>query len=332
MKHIPYIDMHCDTLWEAAVAPEVNFKTLPNAMVDLDRLKASQARAQFFALFLVNESHSEDAKYLGLDAMPPADELIEILHKPFLNTLAQYPADIAWAGNYTDLCSNSAQGKISAFLTIEDGFAAFGKLENIKRFYDLGVRLISLTWNEANCFGYPNSSDPNVMSRGLTDFGKEAVAYMNELGILVDVSHLSDGGFQDVAELSKKPFVASHSNCRALSPHRRNLTDDMLRVLADHGGVAGINFGPEFLSADPSSEDSRIEDMCRHLQHMVRVGGEDCAALGSDFDGIGGNLELGDCGRMQTLFQALDTYGFREGLIEKIAYRNVERVIRDAMK
>ena len=130
------------------------------------------------------------------------------------------------------------------------------------------------------------------MAAGLTDFGKEAVERMEQLGMLVDVSHLSDGGFWDVSRLCKGPFVASHSNCRALNPHPRSLTDEMLRTLAEHGGVAGLNFAPEFLNGDITCQDSRVEDMVTQLRHRINVGGEDCAALGSDLDGIGGRLEI----------------------------------------
>jgi membrane dipeptidase len=238
---------------------------------------------------------------------------------------------MAPAANVRDLENNRNAGKISAFLTIENGFLVRGDLNNLKKIYDMGVRLLTLTWNDANCFGQCHSKKPEEMQQGLTEFGKEAVEYMNTLGILVDVSHLSDGGFYDVAAISQKPFVASHSDCRALAPATRNLTDDMIRILADKGGVAGINFAPEFLDADTKNPVSSIEAMCDHIMHFIEKGGIECVGIGTDFDGISGTLEIEDCTGMPRLFDALHKRGLSDDAIEKIAYRNVMRVIRDVM-
>jgi membrane dipeptidase len=204
-----------------------------------------------------------------------------------------------------------------------------GKMENLKRLYEKGVRAMALTWNFPNCFGYPNSSDETIMKRGLTDFGKEAIGEMNRLGMLVDVSHLSDGGFYDVAQISRKPFIASHSNCRALTPHPRNLTDDMIRILAEHGGVTGLNFAPQFVSRTIHSKDCRIEDLVRHTMHLVQVGGEDCVGIGTDFDGVGGNLEIHEPAQVDRLFEALKKAGLTERQLDKIARENVLRVFKD---
>ena len=167
------------------------------------------------------------------------------------------------------------------------------------------------------------------MEKGLKPFGKEAVEYMNDLGIVIDVSHLSDGGFWDVVQVSKKPFVASHSNCRALSPHVRNLTDEMLRALAEKGGVTGLNFCANFLKQDIQSEESRVEDMVSHIVHMVNVGGLECAAIGTDLDGIGSELEIGDPTQMELLFHGLEQAGFSQDAIECIAWKNAVRVLCD---
>ena len=190
-----------------------------------------------------------------------------------------------------------------------------------------GVCAISLTWNSPNCFGAPNSKDAAVMQTGLTHFGKEAVEVMNGLDILIDVSHLSDGGFLDVVKLTRKPFVATHSNCRALCPHTRNLTDEMIRGLAEKGGVAGINFGPEFLNADTACKESRVEDLVAHVLHFIKVGGEDCVGLGTDFDGIGGNFEIGHPTEMDKLFSALAKEGLSERQLDKLCCENVLRVM-----
>ena len=155
---------------------------------------------------------------------------------------------------------------------------------------------------------------------------------MNELGILVDVSHLSDGGFYDVAKISKKPFVATHSDCRALAAHPRNLTDDMIRLLAQKGGVSGINFAPAFLDDTQGNKTSRISDMVRHVKHFIEIGGEDCVGIGTDFDGIGGNLEVGEPGQLALLFEALEKAGITPRQIDKIASGNVLRVMKETMR
>lgn len=315
-----YIDMHCDTLSEALVRGQKTAKSLEGTMVDVERLKRSGAAGQFFAMFLPQR-----------ESIPQLNTLLEKMYEIYQNTLSECSDILAPAYRAEDLEKNRREGKISAFLTIENGAVAEEKLENIQRFYRKGVRLITLTWNDENCFGYPHSSDREEMRRGLTPFGKEAVSYMEEQGILVDVSHLSDGGFYDVADIMKKPFVASHSNCRALAPATRNLTDDMIRLLAEHGGVAGINFEPSFLNGNPGDTLSRVERMCDHVEHFIRIGGVECVGIGTDFDGIGGQFEISDCTQMEKLFTALRKRGISEGTLEKIAYRNVERVIREGM-
>lgn len=327
-----FIDMHCDSLCEAVAHRTATLRSCPDGMVDIIRMKKGGQSAQFFAMYLMSENNSDGAEWMGWAAMPPVDDFIRMLHKVFIDTMAENAALIAAAYNYQDYISNERSGKMSAFLTIEDGFAAFGNIDRLSTFYDMGVRLISLTWNEPNCFGYPNSTCPETMKKGLTDFGKEAVSFMNEKGIVIDVSHLSDGGFYDVASLSKKPFVASHSNCRALSPHTRNLTDDMIRILGDLGGMAGINYGPEFLNHDLTCSESSINLICEHILHMIQIGGEDCVGLGSDFDGIAGKLEISDCAHVQPLFEHLHKKGLTWTQIEKIAYGNVLRIIKESMR
>ncbi|MBO5525099.1 MAG: dipeptidase [Roseburia sp.] len=325
-----YIDMHCDTLSEALVRGQKTAKSLEGTMVDVERLKRSGAAAQFFAMFLP-QKESDRRRYQMEAGIPQLNMLLEKMYEIYQNTLSECSDILAPAYRAEDLEKNRKEGKLSAFLTIENGAVAEGKLENIERFYQKGVRLITLTWNDENCFGYPHSSHREEMRRGLKPFGKEAVSYMEEQGILVDVSHLSDGGFYDVADIMKKPFVASHSNCRAITPATRNLTDDMIRVLAEHGGVAGINFEPTFLNGNPKDTLSRVERMCDHVEHFIRIGGVECVGIGTDFDGIGGQFEIADCTQMEKLFAALRKRGISEETLEKIAYRNVERVIREGM-
>lgn len=318
-----FIDMHCDTL--LAVSREgLGADKCEWTMIDMERLHAAGARAQFFAMFLPED---ERLRKDGLDAAG----LIEKLYATYLSSLERFDGAAA-ARNVREMDENFKAGKLSAFLTIEDGRCVDGKLENIRHFYDMGVRLVTLTWNFENCLGAPNSFDPAVMEKGLTAFGKEAVEYMNELGMLTDVSHLSDGGFWDVARVSKKPFVASHSNCRALSPHPRNLTDEMLRTLGDCGGVTGVNIVAGFLDGDIRSKKSTVSRMADHVMHVIGTAGLETAALGTDWDGTDGEIELSSPDKMQLLFDELSRRGLSDDSIEMIAWKNARRVMADAMK
>ena len=320
-----YIDLHCDTILRCVEDGAGSFRRRDNAMADLERLAKAGAMAQFFAVFFPPEQELRARFSLG------DREYLDACRAVFENSLRDSPELAAPARCAADIKRNFAAGKVSAVLTMEDGRAAEGKLENLEEFYGMGVRCIALTWNGANCFGAPNSDDPAVMNRGLTPFGKDAVVWMQERGMLVDVSHLSDGGFWDVAALCKKPFLATHSNSRSYSPHRRNLTDEMLRTLADRGGAAGLNFAPEFLQADVTRRDASAADTARMARRMADTAGVDALALGTDFDGIGGELELRGAEKMDLLWDALRREGFSEDELEKICWRNALRVIRDAM-
>lgn len=325
-----FIDMHCDSLMMAFLKDGKGADLLDSAVVSVDfsRMRQGGQAAQFFAVFLPPVQMYE--KY-GLQGMED-DTYIAALRGILLDNLERHRDIAALARNAQEIEQNSAAGKLSALLTMEDGRAAGGKLEKLKQFYDQGFRALSLTWNAPNCFGAPNSADRQLMQQGLTAFGKEAVEYMQELGMLVDVSHLSEGGFNDVADLCKKPFAATHSNSRALCPHQRNLSDPQLRRLGQAGGVAGLNFGPEFLNADVSCRDSTARLLASHARHMADVGGVECVGLGGDLDGIGGNLEIDSPAKAPLLVQALKAEGFSEGEIEKIFCKNVLRVLRDAVK
>lgn len=318
----PYFDLHCDTLELGFIKKKDDIYDLPESMLDIRRMKEAGMFGQFFAMFFPPSSR---------DWMPEDEVYYQSLKTLFYDSLKKHSDCIAFAGNGTEAEKNYKEGKLSAFLTIEDGRHVQGKLSNIERFYRDGVRLISLTWNDQNCFGAPNSRERSMMEKGLTSFGKEAVEYMNELGMIVDVSHLSDGGFYDVLECSKKPFVASHSNARALSPHPRNLTDEMIRGLAKKGGIAGVNFYGAFLNEDAVSERSTLDALVAHMKYMSRLGGEDFVALGTDFDGISGEVEINSPLVMQRLFDRLKMEGFSQTQIEKIAYKNVLRVIHDSL-
>ena len=322
----PYIDLHCDTLPRARMQGRSTLYELDGTMTDLVKLRAGKCLAQCFAIFMPPLPYVEKA-----DDYPGDETYIEELHRIFVRTEAEHGGIFARIETAAGLEALPASGKVGGILTMEDGRAVQGRMEYLKRFYDMGVRILALLWNHANCFGSPNSTAPEVMNSGLTDFGKEAVGYMEQLRMGIDVSHLSDGGFWDVVRLAKKPFFATHSNCRALNPHPRSMTDEMIRALADKGGVMGINFCPEFLTEDITRTDAKIDGIAAQLRHRINAGGLECAAIGTDFDGIGGELEIPDASHMPRLFEALAARGFTADELEHIAFRNTARVLKDIL-
>lgn len=330
------IDMHCDTLWkllhvekereEGAVAEEGFLEwsrkkdlTSRDFCVNIPGMRKARTLAQFFACF----TYVPDAKDGYEECYKDVLTMIRILDCQ----CEKYPDEIAHANSYGDIQKNEAAGRMSAVLTVEEGGILNGKTERLSDLYKKGVRLITPIWNYENCFGYPSSRDSQIMARGLKKFGKEAVEYAGELGMIVDVSHASDGAFQDILTCAKGPVVASHSNCRALCGHPRNLTDDMIRRLAEIGGVAGLNFYGLFLSG---GKESRLETMAAHVKHMLQVGGNEFPALGTDFDGFDG-MEYEDIPRIddiEILWHALKKAGLTESQLDGIWRKNVQRVLK----
>ena len=338
------IDMHCDTVFElfrrrnTKLKPDVFCAEMESAQnslhgdmdlgrnslcVDLGKMKKADSVAQFFACFIYMKMFQGEGRFsrgyqYALDMIAFAK-----------NEIGKYPEEIALVKSYEEFLKCESLGKIAAFLTVEEGGVVEGDLNRLDRLYEEGIRLMTLLWNEENCMGYPNSRDGEVMKKGLKPFGIETVERMNELGMLIDVSHMSDGGFWDVLRYSKKPVVASHSNARTLCNHPRNLTDEMIRALSDHGGVAGLNLYPYFINENGKAN---IDDLIRHIEHMFYVGGEDFVAIGADFDGFDeGELELQNIGEMRCLYDALKKRKFNDGQIEKFWNGNAMRVIREVL-
>lgn len=320
------IDMHCDTLMRAYFRDKDDLFTCPEFDLDISRMIESGMMAQFFAIFVpsTKEYARYEKEYKG------DDEYIDKCASIFNHTVQKHADVLAKATSAKEILDNYASHKVSAILTMEDGVAVQGDMNKLDYFHSLGVRALSLTWNYENCFGYPNSKDPEIMQKGLKDFGKEAVKHMQEIGMLVDVSHLSDGGFYDVYKLSKVPFIATHSNARALCNHSRNMTDDMILKLHEKGGVMGINICPDFLDDTPGNKDSKISRLCDMIEHEKEIAGIEVCAIGTDIDGTHGNFEMkGPCDSNK-LFDELIRRGFSTSDIEKIAYKNIIRVMNEA--
>jgi len=314
-----YIDLHCDTLMKCyldGIGLREN-----DAQIDLVRLGGAGAMAQCMAVFVPT---GEIAREYGVELSP--GDYFNACAEVYRRELGGNADLIGLALCVQDIIDNGNAGRMSSILTLEDGVVVDGKLERLDELFDIGVRLITLTWNNENCFGFPQSDDAAAMGLGLKPFGIEAVWYMNELGIVVDVSHLSEGGFDDVARYSVKPFAASHSCSRALCDVGRNLTDRQLKALGDKGGVCGVNFAPMFL--EKGSTRAETGAIVRHARHIADHAGIDAVALGSDFDGFPGEVEFGGCSGMPLLVDALRKE-FRECEVEKICYGNALRLFSD---
>lgn len=327
------VDMHCDTISElyGRMKQGKAHSVLSNdCHLDLERMERGDYCLQNFALYTMLEDHERPFEYCM--------KLVDL----FYEELEAHRDKIGIVKSYEDIERNRELGRMSGMLTIEEGGVCQGELAFLRDFYRLGVRMMTLTWNFPNELAWPNIVrimgdqayfEPDS-EHGLTAKGIEFVEEMERLGMIVDVSHLSDAGILDVLRLTKMPFVASHSNARAVASNPRNLTDEMIRGISERGGVAGINYCAAFLHdwEQEGDEVSRVEDMILHMRHMKKIGGIQCIGLGSDFDGIGGKLELKSSADLPVLEHAMRRAGFTEAEIEAVFYKNVLRVYKEVLK
>lgn len=316
------IDLHCDTIWRLMDLEGKGNLQENDGAVSIEKMQKGKVAVQFFASFLYRDSmkgETEEEKYENgyfhvLDMIDYGKKQLEIYHENIVPILEQ-----------KDLQGFENGKKCGAVLTVEEGGILNGKVERLEELWNRGIRLLTLTWNYENCIGFPNSSEKSTMEKGLKPFGLEVVERMNEMGMIVDLSHASDGTFWDVIHQSKKPVTASHSNCRALANHPRNLSDAMIKALGENGGTAGLNFYGPFLG---TQKESRLEEMVSHIRHMINTGGEDLPCLGTDFDGFDGmeKMEISDQSCLYKLWDALKKEGFTERQIDKIGFRNAQRL------
>lgn len=315
-----FIDFHCDT---ATLILEQNQELKKNSLkIDIEKLQKGEALSQFFAMYI--DAAKVDSSY---------DYCLKMLAK-FKNELEKNKESISLCQTYSDLEKAQHENKIAAFLSIEEGEAIEGSLDKLRFFKEQGISLITLTWNYENALGYPNFEWRDQF-KGLKAKGIEAIEEMNHLNMLIDVSHLSDGGFEDVLKHSKAPFIATHSNARAKTNHPRNLSDEMLKKLADAGGLTGINFFNNFLvngELKDKMEIAKIEDMLRHIKHIRNVAGVEVIGLGSDFDGIPNEVEIKDASQMSKLANELLKNDFSYDEVEKIFFKNGLRIIKEVLK
>lgn len=333
------VDMHCDTIAElyADHRNGGNAAIRENQLhIDLQKMEKGDYLLQNFAMF---------TNLLKTDR--PFEHAMKLIDT-FYTELESCGDRIGIVKSWADIERNKAAGRMSALLTIEEGGVCQGEMAFLRDFYRMGVRMMTLTWNHQNELGYPNqiikqeagswNRPPRCIpdtEHGLTEKGIEFVREMERIGMIIDISHLNDAGIWDVFRYTKKPFVASHSNARALASHPRNLTDEMIRALAERGGVAGINFCALFLRDQEPGEESPKHSLCRdmtaHMKHMKNIGGIGCIGLGSDFDGITSIVEMKDCSGMQLLADEMSRQGFTDSEIEAVFSGNVLRVYRELL-
>lgn len=250
-------DSHCDTLYKLFTRDTENLDITP------DKLKSGGVNMQTCAMYVGDSDKKEDI----LSAVEGMLKIVENLKRDGLD--------------FADDPSSAEEGKTKYLLSIEGCEPVEDDLSLIERFREKGVRMAALTWNYDNKLASCHMGD---LSRGLTEYGREALKEFNRLKIAADLSHINEKGFWDALEYSEKPPLASHSCAKALCNKSRNLSDDQLKALFSAGGFVGVNFFPSFLNESGAAD---LKDVLRHIVHMYEMGGEGKVGFGSDFDGIG---------------------------------------------
>lgn len=302
-----FIDGHCDTITTAlALNQSLNEN---NLHLDFERLKKTGNICQFFAIWLDKNLYNK-----GFENTKKA---IDFFDKQILNTYVKK------ALSYNEVIKNYNDGFISGIVTVEGGEALEGNIDNLKKLHDLGVRLITLCWNYENELGFGATTKSE---NGLKDFGMEVIKKMNELNMIIDVSHLNEAGFWDVYEKSNKAFIATHSNAFHICRHCRNLNDSQLKAIAEKGGVIGLNLYPNFLN---ESGNATIYDILKHTEYIINLIGDDYLTLGCDFDGIDKSPE-----NINTVVDLKYIYEifckeFGEKISDKIFYKNYMEFLKN---
>ncbi|MFN0205507.1 MAG: dipeptidase [Planctomycetota bacterium] len=351
------VDGHIDVPYRLnAKMEDISIRT-PGGDFDYVRAKQGGLDAPFFSIFTPADLEEKG----GSKAL--ADKLIDDVEK----IIAQSPDKFALAKTVADVYKISAAKKIAILYGMENGSPIEGKLTNLDHFFERGVRYITLCHGKDNHI-CDSSYDTRHSAQGLTKFGEEVVRRMNELGIVIDVSHISDDAFYDVINLSKAPVFASHSSCREFTPgFERNMSNEMIRILAKHGGVIMINFGSAFIrddirtrsgpiyqkiadylkennipQFDPRAQEienkifaeanlgyATVQDVAEHIEHVIKIAGVDYVGLGSDFDGVGDSLPTGlkDVSMYPNLIAELLKRGYNDSEIKKICGGNALRVM-----
>lgn len=298
-------DLHCDTITELCASGE---NLVNNThQLSLDRA-CFESYVQTFAIFMPDQ-------YRGQAAIDYFDRNLCY----FKAQMACYSSCIEQAYTGGDLSRILHSGKAAAILSIEGGSALAGDLTRVPYLKQQGVSFLTLTWNGENELG-----SGTVANSRLTSFGREAVAVLEQNGIIVDASHLSDNGFDDLLQIATKPFVATHSNSRTVCAVPRNLRDDQFCEIVKRGGLVGINFYPVFLR-EQDVEKADFHDILRHVEHFLALGGENTLALGSDFDGASMPADLNSIEKIANLYDFMVQSISDKILVDKMFFENAYR-------
>jgi len=317
------IDAHCDTILHAAPRigrygwkPRSIIERSDRGHIDLPRLIEGGVTCQFFAIYV-------DAIYKPLKATERALELITILYEE----VEKSNGKMFIVDKSRDIIQAKKEGKVAALISFEGGEPIQFNPIILRMFHKLGLRAISLTWNERNMLA--DGVGEERTKGGLTNIGIKALEEIKRLRILLDVSHLSESGFWDIIENYDMPIIASHSNSKHICNHRRNLTDEQLKAIAEKNGVVGINFCPSFIVEEGKPT---IEDLIKHIDHMDKVMGVNHIGLGSDFDGIPSTpIGLEDVSKLPKLTASLLEHGYSKVDIKKILGENFLRIISEVV-
>ena len=326
-------DLHCDTLYQLRKAENEGTPYLfekNDRHISLEGLKKGDYLLQCFACFV---DKKEDEGNLLAACMEEADVFYQLLEA--------HPEELMQIRTPEDIRRLETSGRIGAMLTVEEGGVCLDQAGILRDLYRLGVRMMTLTWNYENGLASPNLVPENddepcypAEGKGLKEKGLEFLAEMERLHMIADVSHLSDGGIRDMLKFAERPFAASHSNARSVCGHVRNLTDEFLRGMGEKGCIAGLNYCPMFVDSDygkkkTSDLRSTVHGLALHARHMMNAGGEDLVALGSDFDGIDGDLEIPDASKMERMAEGFLDEGFTSREVEKIFWKNAKRFFEE---
>ena len=310
MNRIDIFDGHCDTVLACLLRGGGFARN--GGHLDLERTAVFGPYAQFFAIF------GDAATQPGL----PLRQLFQKEYAIFQREMAANSGLAVHCRTAEEADAAFRAGKCAAFLSVEGAELLDCDVERLEEAYRLGVRAVNITWNHANILSGSNAEEKE---RGLSGQGREFVRRMNRLGMLVDVSHLSDPGFWDVAELCEGPFIASHSNARAVFSAPRNLTDGQFTAIIEHHGVAGLNMFADFLGDDPD-----CDTVISHLEHFLSLGGEKNVSIGGDWDGIS-RMPRGMSGiqDMAELYERLLRRNYSEALVRDVFFNNLMRVVSE---
>jgi membrane dipeptidase len=306
--------------------------------LDLPRMIKGGFAGGFFAIFVPSPQDEEFADDEDMNP-PPAHDVGQLAALSSTVAMASLLFRIEEASqgrlsvcrSVSDIRAAVAEGKIAAIFHIEGAEAIDAELKSLDVLHKAGLRSLGIVWSRDNVFAsgvpfrFPSSPDTGP---GLTEAGKALVRRCNELKIMIDVSHLNEKGFWDVARHSSAPLVATHSNAHALSASSRNLTDEQIRTIGKTGGMIGLNFANGFLRADGRwQSENGLDTMLRHLDHLMKLAGEDHVGLGSDFDGARIPSQIGDAAGLPRLAFAMKAHGYGEDLTRKLCSENWMRVL-----